>query len=122
MWEKKKDKYAYRYSWKIPGTQIDDIAFEPKRGSPALVIIGNLDQLQEWELGATAPEKLIHFEASAPIQFVRGGTMSSHFLSPRLPGQRDYLFVNYRNKLQIWDCAQCLTSPDTLLSIKMVRL
>ena len=114
LWEKKKDKYAYRYSWKIPGTQIDDIAFEPKRGNPALVIIGNLDQLQEWELGATAPEKSIHFEASAPIQFVRGGTMSSHFLAPRLPGQRDYLFVNYRNKLQIWDWATKtpLTMPD----------
>ena len=114
LWEKKKDKYAYRYSWKIPGTQIDDIAFEPNRTNPAIVVISNLDQLQVWELGATAPEQSIRFEASAPIQFVRGGTMSSHFLSPRLPGQRDYLFANYRNKLQIWDWATKtpLTMPD----------
>ncbi len=114
LWEKKKDKYGYRYSWKIPGTQIDDIAFEPNRTNPAIVVISNLDQLQVWELGATAPEQSIRFEASAPIQFVRGGTMSSHFLSPRLPEQRDYLFANYRNKLQIWDWATKtpLTMPD----------
>ena len=114
LWEKKKDKYAYRYSWKNPGTQIDDIAFEPNRTNPAIVVISNLDQLQVWELGATALEQSIRFEASAPIQFVRGGTMSSHFLSPRLPEQRDYLFANYRNKLQIWDWATKtpLTMPD----------
>ena len=114
LWEKKKDKYTYRYSWKNPGTQIDDIAFEPNRTNPAIVVISNLDQLQVWELGATAPEQSIHFEASAPIQFVRGGTMSSHFLSPRLPEQKDYLFANYRNKLQIWDWATKtpLTMPD----------
>ena len=114
LWEKKKDKYVHRYSWRIPVSQIDDIAFEPKRGNPVLVIIGNLDQLQVWELGETAPAQSIRFEASAPIQFVRGGTLSSHFLSPRLPERRDYLFVNHRGKLQIWDWATKtpVTVPD----------
>ena len=105
LWKKNKDKYIYHYSWKIPGTQIDDIAFEPKWENPALVVISNLDQLQVWELGPTAAEQSINFDASAPIQFVRGGTVSSHFLSPRLPEQRDYLFVNQKGKLQIWDWA-----------------
>ena len=114
LWKKKKDKYAYRYSWKIPGTQIDDIAFEPNRTNPALVVISNLDQLQVWELGTAAPEQSIRFEASAPIQFVRGGSVSSHFRSPRLPEQRDYLFVNHKDRLQIWDWATktSLAMPD----------
>ena len=114
LWKKNKDKYIYHYSWKIPGTQIDDIVFEPDRTNPALVVISNLDRLQVWELGTTAPEQSIHFEASAPIQFLRGGSVSSHFLSPRLPEQRDYLFVNQKGKLQIWDWATKtpLTMPD----------
>ena len=114
LWKKNKDKYIYHYSWKIPETQIDDIAFEPKWENPALVVISNLDQLQVWELGPTAAERSINFDASAPIQFVRGGTVSSHFLSPRLPEQRDYLFVNQKGKLQIWDWATKtpLTMPD----------
>ena len=114
LWKKNKDKYAYRYSWKIPGTQIDDIAFEPNRTNPALVVISNLDQLQVWELGRAAPEQSIRFEASAPIQFVHSGAVSSPFLSSRLPEQRDYLFVNQKGKLQIWDWATKtpLTMPD----------
>ena len=114
LWEKKKDRYVHRYSWKIPGTQIDDIVFEPNRTNPALVVISNLDQLQVWQLGTTAPEESIHFEASAPIQFLRGGSVSSHFLSPRLPEQRDYLFVNHKGSLQIWDWATktSLAIPD----------
>ena len=105
LWVRNEDKYAFRYSWKIPGTQIDDIAFEPDRRNPALVVISNLDQLQVWELGTAAPEQSIRFEASAPIQFVRSGSVSSHFPSPRLPEQRDYLFVNHKGRLQIWDWA-----------------
>ena len=114
LWERNEDKYAYRYSWKIPGTQIDDVAFEPNRKNPALVVISNLDQLQVWELGTTAPEQSVRFEASAPIQFVRSGSVSSHFLSPRLPEQRDYLFVNHKGRLQIWDWATktSLAMPD----------
>ena len=111
LWERNEDKYAYRYSWKIPGTQIDDIAFGPNRTNPALVVISNLDQLQVWELGTTAPEQSIRFEASAPIQFVRSGSV---FPSPRLPEQRDYLFVNHKGRLQIWDweAKTSLAIPD----------
>ena len=83
LWEKENEAYVFRYSWKIPAPQIDDIAFEPKRENPALIVIGDLDQLQLWELGETAPEPSIHFNAHAPIQFVRVGAVSSNFPSPR---------------------------------------
>ena len=103
LWKKKKGKYVHLYSWKIPASQIGDIAFEPKLENPALVVITNLDQLQVWELGEIGPKPSISFNASAPIRFVRGGVASTHFLSPRLPKQRDYLLVNKKGKLQIWD-------------------
>ena len=98
LWEKNKDKYVHRYSWQISASQIGDIAFEPKRTNPALVVIGNLGKLQVWELGESAPKQSVEFDASAPIHFVRGGAVSRHL-------QRDYLFVNHGGKLQIWDWA-----------------
>lgn len=107
LWERNEDRNVHRYSWQIPTSQTDDIAFEPKSTNPALIVIGNGDELQVWELGDTAPKQLMRFDASAPIHFVRGGAESLHL-------QRDYLFVNHGGKLQIWDWATKtpVTVPD----------
>lgn len=98
LWERNKDRYVHRYSWQIPASQIDDIAFEPKSTNPALIVIGNGDELQVWELGDTTAKQSMRFDASAPIHFVRSGAESLHL-------QRDYLFVNDGGKLRIWDWA-----------------
>ncbi|MDE0186921.1 MAG: T9SS type A sorting domain-containing protein [Candidatus Poribacteria bacterium] len=107
LWENNMDRYVHRYSWQIPASQIDDIEFEPKPTNPALVVIGNGDELQVWELGDTAPKQSMRFNASAPIHFVHGGAESLHL-------QRDYLFVNHGGRLQIWDWAikTPVTAPD----------
>ncbi len=108
LWERKLNKYVYRYSWKVPISSIGSMTFEPSDWRiPALLIGGNFGgyfqqvgyfQVQVWKLSSQLPERLSSTMSmvQAPIQFVRNRRLY-------IGGVRDYLLVNKDDKLQIWD-------------------
>ena len=100
LWERKRNRYVYRYSWKVPMSSIWSMAFEPSgRQIPALLIGGDF-QVQVWDLSSLLPERPTPttLTVQAPIQFVRNRQLSIDAVR-----KRDYLLVNKDDRLQIWD-------------------
>lgn len=100
LWERKRNRYVYRYSWKVPISSIGSMAFELSgRQIPALLIGGDF-QVQVWELSNLMQEHSspATLTVQAPIQFVRYRQLSIDAVRKRY-----YLLVNKDDRLQIWD-------------------